>query len=94
MARTITVQLPENPYDVVVGENLLAGIATHLDALALPGKRCALVTDSNVGPLYAAALIETLEGAGYRPHLITIPAGEASKSLDQTETICREKIIS
>ncbi|MGM0574298.1 MAG: 3-dehydroquinate synthase [Myxococcota bacterium] len=41
-----------------------------------------VVTDANVGPLYAEGVTEALEAEGLRPALRTIPAGEHSKSLD------------
>ena len=51
-----------------------------------------MVTDSNVGPLYAQAVARSLQGAGFTPIVITIPAGEGSKSLAIAETICDEMI--
>jgi 3-dehydroquinate synthase len=42
---------------------------------------CCVVTDSNVGPLYAGTVVKSLRTAGFEPWLFTVPAGENSKSL-------------
>ncbi len=42
-----------------------------------------VVTDTNVGPLYAEAVSGSLQASGFDPHVLTIPAGEASKSSEQ-----------
>jgi len=87
----ITVDLGDRSYDVLVGHGLLA--RTGSSARALPttnGRKAALVTDTNVGPLHAATVTESLEAAGYGVHLIVVPAGEASKSMEQVTHVCRE----
>ncbi|HEY7124744.1 MAG TPA: 3-dehydroquinate synthase [Ktedonobacterales bacterium] len=52
-----------------------------LQALGL-ARRVFLVTDSQVGALYAGHLLELLHQAGLEAHLCTVPAGENSKSLE------------
>lgn len=52
-----------------------------LHALGL-ARRVFLVTESQVGALYATPLLSLLEKAGLEAHLCTIPAGESSKSLE------------
>ena len=44
-----------------------------------------VVTDSNVAPLYAHRVKESLEGAGFTVHVTVIPAGEHSKSIAMLE---------
>jgi len=83
----VPVPLTRSPYRVVVGSGLLAESGRILTKVLTP-RRCALVTDTNVAPLYAAIVQKSLEDSGFQPVLITIPAGEASKSLSQTEKIC------
>src|SRR5437016_819768 len=53
---------------------------------------CAIVTDKNVARLFARRVQETLKSAGFRPTLITIPAGEKSKTLEQAGAICDHMI--
>ena len=83
----VPVPLSRSPYRVVVGSGLLAESGAMIAKVLTP-RRCALVTDSNVAPLYAGIVEQSLESSGFQPVLITIPAGEASKSLSQTEKIC------
>jgi 3-dehydroquinate synthetase len=45
------------------------------------GERCAIITDSNVGPRYADAAIRALKMAGFVPSVVTVSAGEGAKSL-------------
>ena len=44
------------------------------------GRAAALVTDTNVGPLYAARAAAALEAAGFRVAVREVPAGEGSKT--------------
>ncbi|MBR3257823.1 MAG: 3-dehydroquinate synthase, partial [Eggerthellaceae bacterium] len=69
-------------YDVRIGTGLLDALGAHLEALpALADTgRIALVTDSNVGPLYRPQVKRALMGSGFTVSEITLPAGEATKS--------------
>ena len=53
----------------------------QFDELVPPHGRVALITDTNVGPLHAASL------ATHDPLIITVPAGEAYKTLDTVRDI-------
>lgn len=88
----VAVNLGSRSYRVQVGSHLLGSLGREAAAL-LPGrKRCAVITDSNVGPLYAGTALESLRAAGIDAHLITVPAGEASKSLIQAQEVCGEMV--
>src|SRR5207253_4604168 len=54
--------------------------------------QCAIISDSNVGPLFADRVKQSLTSAAFEPTLITIPAGEKSKTLDQAGAICDQMI--
>ena len=72
-----------------------AGLLSQVGDLArkyLPRKRCAIISDSNVAPLFADRVKQSLRLAGFRPTLITIPAGEKSKTLEQAGAICDRMI--
>ena len=65
------------PYPVTVGEDVLREITGSLEP-----RPCAILTDSNVGPLHAADLKRSLEGAGWTVvGVVEITAGEASKNV-------------
>ena len=65
------------PYPVAVGEDVLREMVATLDP-----RPCAVLTDSNVGPLHAADLRRSLEGAGWTVvGTVEVAAGEASKGV-------------
>lgn len=70
-------------YDVVVGRGLVDEVGARLRG-AVPGCDGAvlLVTDSNVGPLYADRVEASLAAAGFAVGQVAVRAGEASKNLD------------
>ena len=76
------------PYDVLIGRGLLGEAGTQLKAVLRPDaslseKPCqaALITDTQVGPLYAAPVKASLEAAGFSCEVCEFPAGEASKTI-------------
>jgi 3-dehydroquinate synthase len=88
----VSVSLSERSYAVHVGSGLLAGAGASVRA-ALPGpKAVAVVTDSTVGPLYAETVADSLRAAGFEPTVITVAAGEPSKSMACAEEVCRQMI--
>ena len=76
---------------ILIGKQLLLRTGKKCQAFALSGQ-CALISDSNVGPLFADEVKKSLIGARIRPTLITIPAGETSKTLNQVGAICDQMI--
>lgn len=57
-------------------------------AVLLRGPKCAVIADANTAALYGSSVVETLCKAGFAAALITIPAGETSKSLEQAGAVC------
>lgn len=76
---TVFIQTAQ-PYAVHIGAGLLAH-SGELIAAVTASRRCALVTDSTVAPLYAKIVIHALKYAGFDVHLYTLPAGEEHKTL-------------
>ena len=76
---------------ILIGKQLLPRTGKRCQAFALSGQ-CALISDSNVAPLFADRVKKSLMSAGFRPTLITIPAGEKSKTLEQAGAICDRMI--
>ena len=54
----------------------------------LKGPSCAIVSDANVAALFAERVSASLANAGFRPTLMTVPAGEKSKTMMEAEAIC------
>jgi 3-dehydroquinate synthase len=87
----IRVRAGEQSYEVVVDR----GILTRIGSLLLPkfkGAACAVISDENVAALHANTIFGSLTEAGTRPVLITVPPGEASKTMQQAATICDRMI--
>lgn len=78
--RTVRVSLGDRSYNIHVGNGLLPRLGEYCRQSKL-GERCAVITDSNVAPHYADATIRALRQGGFVPKMVTIPAGEGSKSL-------------
>ena len=74
----VTVSLGDKSYEVLIGEGLLSAAGEEARTLFPAAKACAVVTDSNVAPLYAERVCTSLREAGITPHLVTVPAGETS----------------
>ncbi len=85
--RTVNVPLGGRSYPIFIGQKVLADLGGHCARLQL-GRRCAIISDKNVAPLYAATAAASLRKAGFEPVLATIPAGETSKSLKMFQTCC------
>ncbi len=79
--RRLSVALSSGGYDVLVGEGLLRRAGALL-APVLPQKRAVVVTDDTVAPLHLPALLAGLAETGIEARHITVPAGEASKSIE------------
>jgi len=82
--RVVKVPLDQRSYDIKVGVGLLAELGEECAALGL-GKRCAVITDSKVGPRYAKRTKLALQSAGFEPLLVTMPSGETAKSLKSVQ---------
>jgi 3-dehydroquinate synthase len=78
-------------YPAVVGSNLLKRIGDYTRKYLLR-KTCAIVSDNNVALLFVDAVRKSLRSAGFKTTLITIPAGEKSKTLKQAGAICDQMI--
>ncbi|HRL52405.1 MAG TPA: iron-containing alcohol dehydrogenase, partial [Enterococcus aquimarinus] len=76
------IQLTNHSYDILIQKGALKELASWVTSLWQP-QRIAIITDSNVAPLYAEAAQQQLIAAGFPTHLLVVPAGEASKSLEQ-----------
>ncbi|MFO1483033.1 MAG: 3-dehydroquinate synthase [Verrucomicrobiaceae bacterium] len=91
-ARPVFVNLGPRSYVVQVGRDLLKTLGEEVNKKMPDRTKCAVLTDSNVGPLYAEKVMESLRSVGKETHLITVPAGESSKSLTSCETVLGEMV--
>jgi 3-dehydroquinate synthase len=88
---SVEVRADLHRYDALIGSGL-HGNAGNLIGERLRHQRCAIVSDSNVAPLLGGPVKKSLTAAGLHSVLITIPAGEKSKTLEQAGAICDRMI--
>ena len=76
--RTVNVTASRN-YQVIIGAGLLQNIGINVSKVIKPCK-AAIVSDSNVFPLYGQAAKTELQNAGFEVIHFIFPAGEESKN--------------
>lgn len=87
MSKKLTILYQEQPcYDIVI-ENNFKKLGDAFQTLHISGKKICIVTDSNVGALYADEVKDVLENTGNRVFVYTFPAGEEHKTLDTVENV-------
>jgi 3-dehydroquinate synthase len=91
LAVTFEVRTGGHCYPVLIGSGFLASVGDSIKQ-KLPPSRCAIISDTNVAPHFAAPIQKSLTAAGFEPMLITVPAGEKSKTLKQAGEICEEML--
>ena len=84
--RKVRVALGEESYDIVIGYGLEQELRAFVQGAGF-SRQAMLVTDSNVGPLYGENVRVILEAGGLSVTVVTIPAGESSKSLAVAEKL-------
>ena len=87
--KTLRVNIPEKEYDIKIEKGLLDSCGALISEIS-PCCRVAVITDSTVGPLYSKRVISSLKNAGFDPFLVTVPAGESSKSISCLEFLYDE----
>ena len=85
------IDLKDNAYEVIVSKGILNDCGNYISNLKI-GNKCAIISDSNVAPLYASKVSESLTNNNIKSELIVVDAGEISKSLESVEKICRKMI--
>jgi len=78
-------------YSALVGSGLIRQLGKQVHKL-LPGSTCAIISDTNVAAIFARRVKRSLESVGLKPTLVTIPAGEKSKTLQQAGIICEQML--
>ena len=87
-SRTITVELGDRSYPIVIGRDLLGGnfdLAPHL-----AGKDCLVVSNETVAPLYLDKLLGNLSACSTES--LKLPDGESFKTVD-TASIVLDKLV-
>jgi 3-dehydroquinate synthase len=88
---TVDVPLAQNGYSVWVGDGLLAYCGAKIRPF-FSGTKVAVVTDSNVAPIYGERVLASLRETGFEPVLIVVNAGESSKRLPEVAEVADQMI--
>ena len=91
MESVLKIRSAAHHYPALMGSGLLDQIGECVRKY-FARKTCAIISDTNIAPLFGERVINSLTGAGFQPTLITIPAGEQSKTLEQAGAICDQMI--
>jgi len=75
----LTVNLPENSYDIVIDRGILSSLGNRCAAIGLKG-RAAVITNPRVAALYGDVVQASLAGAGFDVALIEMADGEEYKN--------------
>ena len=88
--RIVNVELGSRSYQIRIGQGLLRQLGSDCARLGL-GKRCAIITDTNVARVYGEKATRALAAAGFDAVQLTVPAGETAKSLKSVQ-LCYDKL--
>ncbi|SMF33348.1 3-dehydroquinate synthase [Tistlia consotensis] len=83
----LSVALDDRRYEILIGEELVAGAGRHLAPL-LGDRRVMIVTDETLAGLHLGTLERALEDAGIAAEAFVVPAGEASKDFATLQQLC------
>jgi 3-dehydroquinate synthase len=78
--RIVRVDVQPRGYNVFISDGGLTGLGAKLREVS-KARLTAVITDENVKPLHAEMALASLRNANFEPILLTVPAGEGSKSL-------------
>ncbi len=76
----VHVPLADRAYDILIGPSLLSRAGDEAAAV-LPRRSAVVIADETVAALHGGALAASLDATGFSHTLLTVPAGEQSKSM-------------
>lgn len=87
MSKLITVNYNQKPCYNIVIENDFSKLAENVTKLEISGRKLAVITDSNVCPLYADKVAQCLKETGNNIFVYTFEAGEKNKNLNTVQDV-------
>lgn len=84
---SVNVPLAERSYAIHIGQGLLCSLPEWLPNVLGRCEHAVIVADQRIAESLGQPLFESLASAGYRTSLLTVPSGEASKSLAEAERL-------
>ena len=89
--KSVPVSLGDRSYEILVEPGLIREVGLRIKNAGLTG-RCAIISDHNVAGPYLTGVQRALEISGYKTTSHVFPAGESSKSMSETTSLCRSLI--
>jgi len=86
---SVKVDLKENPYEILIGQDCLKDIGKYLLPLRL-GQNAIVITNPVIGKYHGRKLKAGLKGSGFTVKFIEVPSGEKSKSAQRAFQLIRE----
>lgn len=80
-------------YPVFVGWGELERLPQRLQSVGLSPSAAIVISDDRVAPLYGSKVVDKLSEGGFGAALVTVPAGEASKTLESA-TMLYQHLVS
>lgn len=69
------------PYRILIEHGCLGRTGEEAARIFPRGTKAVVVTDSNIGAIYADSIVSSLSASGFQPSVFTFPAGEEHKRL-------------
>lgn len=85
--KTVKVPLSQNPYDILIGTDIFDRFGEYFASWTGNATHAAIISDTNVEPLYALRIAEVLEESGVASDLCVVEAGEESKCTDMAAAL-------
>jgi 3-dehydroquinate synthase len=79
--------LNDRSYPIYIGQGLLSSLENYVP-LELAKRRCFVITDENVAPLYGDIVLSFLKDKAHSADMSVLPAGEQTKSFASYERVC------
>jgi 3-dehydroquinate synthase len=89
--KEVAVSLAERSYSILIEPGLIEKAGLLINEKK-PGVQAAVISDRTVSGLYSKPLVESLRAERINAALFTVPDGENSKSLQQTERLYADLI--
>ncbi|MEM6837897.1 MAG: 3-dehydroquinate synthase [Cyanobacteria bacterium P01_C01_bin.120] len=91
MKSVISVDIPQNPYDIVIASDAISHVGAWLTGrdqpLVKPGQKLLVVSNPIIFRHYGDRLVRSLQAVGYQVSTCILPAGERYKTLRSLQKI-------
>jgi 3-dehydroquinate synthase len=90
MTRIVFDSKRKDSYDIIIEPGILTRLGEYLRNLGLNSEHTIVITDRNVGVLYADLLAQSLQKENFKSTVIAVEAGEQSKTLAKASGLWKQ----